>query len=140
MGRVAVFRVTGPLERSRMCRRRRMRTRLHERFLSARRPEDSFRKTSKFGIPRIRWSYSCYVPEFFEQVLLACQIKKPVILREKGAHKDVMEVLQKYRDLLPTLVLHSFIGSLEEATSYLQMDNTYIAVSGMILYFNFGNV
>lgn len=44
-----------------------------------------------------------------------------------------MEVLQKYKDLLPTLVLHSFTGTFEEAAAYLELENTYMAVSGMYL-------
>ncbi|XKL59962.1 hypothetical protein PGB90_000978 [Kerria lacca] len=69
---------------------------------------------------------------FEKQISLACQIKKPVILREKGAYKDVIDLLTKYKDSLPTLVLHSFVGTFEEANSYLQLDNVYIAVSGYL--------
>lgn len=61
-----------------------------------------------------------------------------MILREKGAYKDVIDLLTKYKDSLPTLVLHSFVGTFEEANSYLQLDNVYIAVSGIIIkhFFN----
>lgn len=63
-------------------------------------------------------------------MLLACQIKKPIVLHEKGAHKDMLNMLEKYKDDLPTVVLHSFVGSFEEANAYLQLDNVYIAISG----------
>ncbi|XP_065212806.1 3'-5' ssDNA/RNA exonuclease TatD [Planococcus citri] len=69
---------------------------------------------------------------FEKQVALACQLKKPIILHEKGAHEDVMEVLKKYEDTLPPLVFHSFVGTFDEAKSYLQFDTSYIAVSGYI--------
>lgn len=72
----------------------------------------------------------------FWQIALACKIQKPMVLREKGAHEDMIEILQKYKEMLPTLVLHSFIGTSEEASSYLQLDNLYIAVSGICFAFS----
>ncbi|KAK7590299.1 hypothetical protein V9T40_001912 [Parthenolecanium corni] len=76
---------------------------------------------------------------FERQIALACKIRKPLVLREKGAHEDMIEILKKYKEMLPTLVIHSFIGTSEEAASYLQLDNLYIAVSGYICKDNSSN-
>lgn len=66
---------------------------------------------------------------------MACELKKPIILHEKSAHEDVMEILKKYEETLPSLVFHSFVGTLDEAKSYLQFSSSYIAVSGKCLDF-----
>ena len=65
------------------------------------------------------------------QLSLACQVKKPILLHERGAHSDMLSILNKFKGQLPTIVLHSFVGTSEEASAYLELDNTYIAVSGL---------
>ena len=57
-------------------------------------------------------------------------MNKPILLREKGAHSDMLSILTKHKGQLPTIVLHSFVGTFEEATAYLELDNFYISMSG----------
>ena len=57
-------------------------------------------------------------------------MNKPILLHEKGAHEDMLSILTKHKSKLPTIVLHSFVGTFEEATAYLELDNVYIAISG----------
>lgn len=60
---------------------------------------------------------------------LACELRKPLFLHERDAHNDLIEILEKYRDILPTIVIHSFTGTLEEAHKYIEM-GMYLGITG----------
>ncbi|PSN47590.1 3'-5' ssDNA/RNA exonuclease TatD [Blattella germanica] len=58
--------------------------------------------------------------EVFElQVKLACELGKPLLLHERDAHQDVVDILSKYKDHLPPVVIHCFTG-----TCYLCKDKS----------------
>jgi len=70
--------------------------------------------------------------EVFEtQVKLACELKKPLFLHERNAHEDLVRILKKHSDSLPSMVIHSFTGTLSQAQTYVQM-GIYIGITGYL--------
>ena len=68
---------------------------------------------------------------FRKQVELACRLNKPLIIHERGAQADVLEVLKSFADRLPPVLIHSFIGTAEEAQIYLNQDY-YLGITGYL--------
>lgn len=68
---------------------------------------------------------------YFLQVKLACELKKPLFLHERDAHEDLIQILNKYKDSLPPMVIHSFTGNLCQAQAYLQL-GMYLGITGNI--------
>ncbi|XP_011500956.1 PREDICTED: putative deoxyribonuclease TATDN1 isoform X2 [Ceratosolen solmsi marchali] len=68
---------------------------------------------------------------FHKQVELACRLNKPLIIHERGAQGDVVEVLNHYMDRLPPVLIHSFIGTAEEAQIYLDQ-GFYLGITGYL--------
>ena len=70
---------------------------------------------------------------FREQLELARYIKKPVIIHEREAPRDTLDILGDYRDLIG--VFHCFSGSWETAKTILDM-GWYLSFTGVITYKN----
>ncbi len=71
--------------------------------------------------------------EFFEQqILLANKLNKPVIIHDREAHGDTLEILKKTH---PTGVLHCFSGSLETANEIIKL-GLYIGIGGSLTFKN----
>lgn len=71
--------------------------------------------------------------EWFEkQILLAKQLDLPVIVHDRDAHADTMDILKKHR---PKGVVHSFSGSPEMANELLKI-GMYLGVGGVITFKN----
>ena len=68
---------------------------------------------------------------FEHQVELACELKKPLLLHERDAHQDLVDILNKYKDRLPSIVIHCFTGTSEQAQSYLDM-GMYLGMTGKL--------
>lgn len=68
---------------------------------------------------------------FEKQVKLACQFGKPLFLHEREAHAELIEILQRHKDKLPSAVIHCFTGTKEEAQKYLDM-GFYIGLTGYL--------
>ncbi|XP_015178198.1 PREDICTED: 3'-5' ssDNA/RNA exonuclease TatD [Polistes dominula] len=68
---------------------------------------------------------------FHKQVELACQLNKPLIIHERAAQADVLEVLSHYKNRLPPVLIHSFIGTAEEAQIYLDQ-GFYLGITGYL--------
>ena len=66
---------------------------------------------------------------FFLKIQLACDMKKPLFLHERDAHNEMVNLLEKYKDKLPSCVIHCFTGTKEEAQKYLDM-GCYIGLTG----------
>ena len=60
-------------------------------------------------------------------------MRKPLVLHERDAHEDLIEILSKYRDQMPPAVIHSFTGTVEQAQTYLSM-GIYLGMTGMNQY------
>ena len=69
---------------------------------------------------------------FCEQLELSKKLKKPVIVHDRDAHADTLEILKEYK---PFGVVHSFSGSPEMAKELLQL-GFYIGVGGVITFKN----
>ncbi len=69
---------------------------------------------------------------FSQQLELANEINKPVIVHDRDAHSDNLELLKKHR---PKGVVHSFSGSSETAKEILKL-GMYIGIGGVITFKN----
>lgn len=68
---------------------------------------------------------------FHKQIELACRLNKPLIIHERGAQTDVLEVLSNYKNRLPPVMIHSFVGMAEEAQLYLDQ-GFYLGITGYL--------
>ncbi len=69
---------------------------------------------------------------FVAQMELANRLSKPVIVHDREAHADSLELIKKVR---PKGVMHSFSGSPEMARELLDLD-FYIGIGGVITFKN----
>lgn len=69
---------------------------------------------------------------FEEQLILANKLQLPVIVHDRDAHADTLEILKKHR---PKGVVHSFSGSPEMAKEILKL-GMYIGIGGVITFKN----
>ncbi len=69
---------------------------------------------------------------FEEQLKLSLELDKPVIVHDRNAHEDTLNLLKKYR---PNGVVHSFSGSVEIACEIIKL-GMYIGVGGVITFKN----
>lgn len=71
--------------------------------------------------------------EIFEkQLIIADSVSKPVIIHDRDAHKDTIDMILKYK---PRGVVHCFSGSLESAEIILNA-GMYIGIGGVITFKN----
>lgn len=69
---------------------------------------------------------------FINQVILANELNLPVIVHDREAHGDTLEILKKYK---PKGVLHCFSGSEEMAKEIVKL-GMYIGVGGSVTFKN----
>ena len=69
---------------------------------------------------------------FEEQLILANRLRLPVIVHDRDAHADTLELLKKHR---PRGVVHSFSGSVQMAKESLNL-GMYIGIGGVITFKN----
>ncbi len=69
---------------------------------------------------------------FEEQILLAKKLDLPVIVHDREAHKDTLDLLLKHK---PKGVLHCFSGSADMAREIIKI-GMYIGVGGVITFKN----
>ena len=69
---------------------------------------------------------------FEEQLILANRLRLPVIVHDRDAHADTLEILKKHR---PRGVVHSFSGSAQMAKEILNL-GMYIGIGGVITFKN----
>lgn len=72
---------------------------------------------------------------FIEQIDLARQLGLPVIIHDREAHGDVMDIFKKTRIKEVGGVLHSFSGSAEMALECIKL-GLYISISGPVTFNN----
>lgn len=56
-------------------------------------------------------------------------MKKPIMLHQKGAHGDFLNIIKTHLPTLLPAILHSFTGSFDEATEYINL-GMYIGITG----------
>lgn len=69
---------------------------------------------------------------FEEQILLAKELDLPVIVHDREAHEDTLNILKKHK---PKGVLHCFSGSAETAKEILKL-GMYIGLGGAVTFKN----
>lgn len=69
---------------------------------------------------------------FKKQLILANKLNLPVIVHDREAHSDTLELLKKHK---PLGVVHSFSGSVEMANEILKL-GMYIGIGGVITFKN----
>lgn len=69
---------------------------------------------------------------FERQLILANELDLPVIVHNREAHGDTMELLKKYK---PKGVMHCFTGSVETAKELLKL-GFYIGIGGAVTFKN----
>ena len=69
---------------------------------------------------------------FEEQILLAKELNLPVIVHDREAHEDTLNILKKHK---PKGVLHCFSGSAEMAKEILKL-GMYIGLGGALTFKN----
>ena len=90
------------------------------------------------AVGEIGLDYSYDIPKslqlriFEEQIILANEIKKPVIVHDREAHADTFELLTKY---MPRGVVHCYSGSVEMAKEYVKR-GFYIGITGIVTFKN----
>lgn len=68
---------------------------------------------------------------FEQQLELAAKLQLPVLLHERDAHDDFVNILETWLPHLPHAVLHCFTGSAWSLERYLAMD-LYIGITGWV--------
>ncbi len=68
---------------------------------------------------------------FERQLELAVELKMPVFLHQRDAHKDFLRLIKKHRSGLVDAVSHCFTGNRAEMESYLEQD-LYIGITGWV--------
>ena len=69
---------------------------------------------------------------FIEQIILAKELKLPIIVHSRDAHEDTLNILKEYK---PQGVLHCFSGSAETAKEILKL-GMYIGLGGAVTFKN----
>jgi len=70
---------------------------------------------------------------FREQLELAWELKKPVVVHTREATADTLAILTEHRSRLVGGVMHCFGGSLAEARAFLDL-GLYLSFSGVLTY------
>ncbi len=68
---------------------------------------------------------------FEEQLKLAAELKLPVLVHEREAFKETLELLRKYRSHLSTIIINCFTGTQEEMVAYTELD-AYFVITGIV--------
>ncbi|XP_077484245.1 3'-5' ssDNA/RNA exonuclease TatD-like [Amblyomma americanum] len=72
----------------------------------------------------------CQVEVLEKQIALACELQKPLVLRERAAFDAMAEVLSRHAGRLPShVVLHCFAGSAAQASAYVE-HGCYLGIGG----------
>lgn len=70
---------------------------------------------------------------FLEQIALAKRLKKPIIIHDREAHGDMMDILRRERPWSSGGVLHCYSGSWEMARECLAL-GFYISIAGPVTF------
>ena len=69
---------------------------------------------------------------FEQQILIAKELDLPILVHDRDAHGDTMEILKKYK---PKGVVHCYSGSVEMAEEIIKL-GMYIGVGGVVTFNN----
>lgn len=66
-----------------------------------------------------------------KQLKIAAELKMPILICEREAHEDLIEILKNNTQNLPEIIIHSFCGKISELNTYLSF-GCYIGLTGSI--------
>ncbi|KAG8194517.1 hypothetical protein JTE90_013269 [Oedothorax gibbosus] len=66
-----------------------------------------------------------------KQLNMAAELKMPILICEREAHNDLVQILKNNIHNLPQIVIHSFSGKVDELKTFLSLD-CYIGLTGSI--------
>lgn len=72
---------------------------------------------------------------FIEQIELALELKKPIVVHDREAHKDTLDIIKQYANKDIKILLHCYSGSLEMAKILMNYDIS-ISVGGVVTFNN----
>jgi TatD DNase family protein len=72
---------------------------------------------------------------FEKQISLAKKVNKPIIVHDRDAHGDVLEILKRTNAAEPGVIMHCFSGSREFAKECIR-EGFYIAIGGVVTFKN----
>jgi TatD DNase family protein len=72
---------------------------------------------------------------FIEQIKLSQEIGKPIIIHDRDAHQDVMDIVKKYKAGKNQGIMHCYSGSLQMAIESIK-EGFYISFAGPVTYKN----
>ncbi len=75
---------------------------------------------------------------FEKQVILAKELKLPIIIHVRDAFKEVFEIIDKLNDGKLTGIFHSFTGTLEQANKIIAYGGFKIGINGIVTFKNSG--
>ncbi|XP_065902262.1 3'-5' ssDNA/RNA exonuclease TatD-like isoform X2 [Dysidea avara] len=68
---------------------------------------------------------------FEDQIVIACQTKKPLFVHDRDSHSDLTDKLLSHKASLPPTLIHCFTGTRKEADFYIQR-GFYIGITGFV--------
>ena len=72
---------------------------------------------------------------FKKQILLANELKLPIIIHDRDAHQDTFDILKEYKSDEIGCVLHCYSGNVELAKEYVKM-GYYLSIPGTVTFKN----
>lgn len=72
---------------------------------------------------------------FREQIRLAKEVKLPIIIHDRDANQDVMNILKEEKAFEVGVLLHCYSGSAELAKEYIKL-GAYISIAGPVTFKN----
>lgn len=72
---------------------------------------------------------------FIEQIRLAQTLELPIVIHDRDAHKDTMDILSLEDAFETGVIMHCYAGSAEMAKEYVKK-GAYISLSGTLTYKN----
>ncbi|ANX02158.1 hydrolase TatD [Thermoclostridium stercorarium subsp. leptospartum DSM 9219] len=100
----------------------------------------SFKKVVAIGEIGLDYHYNFSPPElqkecFAAHIQLALELKLPVIIHDREAHRDTLDIIRAERGYMAGGVFHCFSGSVEMAKEVLDL-GFYIALGGAVTFKN----
>lgn len=106
---------------------------MHERLLQAGHP---YIAVGEVGLD-FYWDQTFRVEQmdaFEQQVRWASELSLPLMIHSRSAHKELVEVMQRYRSDNLTGVFHCFGGTPEEAQELMQFEGFVLGIGGVLTY------
>ena len=75
------------------------------------------------------------IKSFEEHIKASITLKCPLIIHSRSAEEETFNILYKYKDLKPKILMHCFTGSSEFAEKLISLDS-FFSASGIITFKN----